>query len=1078
MKPHDDVATSRQGHLWEHIASQLDALSGNHKSILMAGLVILIVTILSSELLKPGPVFVGDYVATNSISPVNQVVLSYSPLLYEVRNGGFGWSVYQFRWASMPYTAIEAVFSVATGSNSYAKLSGLFYLDLGALGMFVLVRKLFLLRQKPSSTWMSLAGVIAVLYVANPGVVQVMVKGYWNGLETLGLLPWLMLSYWWFTTSSRRRDFLVRGGITSLVIFAAIDYTYPVLAVAIIIGSFELFSTADPTLQRRGLSRLLRLAYVLSLVAAWEVPTFYLVSHTTSSQFSPTLDLHLSDYYAVNQFSTPLSVVTLTSSSNIPSFLQTLYPGLWLAFAAGMVVLLALTLVLYIGRRSSEDWSRRSVCIYASSVVVALGPLIPLNVFVYRIIPYFYETQEFLPLLAFSFFLFVSEELSSVQHHPLRSLRPPNSQTPRRLKVRTFQLVGVRCMALVIVFLVLVGGTSLHIATSTAASPTTDIPAYEQTAYQWLRDQPGPGRMLLIPPSYSNTYPYNKGVYSAPIDPWTITPPRPIIIVGDQTLGTTGILLSQALYQGNSTVFASLLTSLGVEFVVLRHDAISTYNVPYYWNISVNFINSHFNFLSDEVTFGGNITVWRNTDYSGLFQAFKYPIVMNGSINTLSSIAEFTSPDSPIVFTNNLPISQVSEIERSFGVPAIDTCTVLPCSSGGGSSLHLLPFGGFDSIVLSNPGLPYAGVTLSENSSLSAFSLSNLGAPFSDTYSDVNYTNSHWKFFSSTPIVGGNRLSLSATRLGGASLEEGLGLTNFSFSCWVSVESGSGGIYLGTNSGWSPGYLVILQPLFGNGAVQIQSVSNGIGTTVAVVATPISFGNRYLLTEEDLNGRLVVDFGSNEIFSGPWNGNLSVPGLFVSGGTTSYTDASEQNLTLSPLPVGEPDRVRNQTAYVIRVSTTGRSLFESPRVITGLTLGTTTMNPILALNPPLVPLTVENGTSWGEWRVDASLKNLSFLVIRYVDLPGWQSAPSLGCFAISGYGLGCIFNGTVTISFQSDYTNLAVGTTFGIISMIALSLVILLSSWLPGGQKIRPLMNRAVVLVRRLRRRPITSAKD
>src|SRR5271157_4308488 len=111
---------------------------------------------------------------------------------------------------------------------------------------------------------------------------------------------------------------------------------------------------------------------------------------------------------------------------------------------------------------------------------------------------------------AFAFCLLAVDALSFTGYRT-KDLQPEEeSSRVRKRAPNTIRLgLQVSCAILPVVCVV-VSSQAVAETARNQLSPDA-IPAYDSAAYHWLSVQRGDGRMLLVPPSYSVTYPFNSG---------------------------------------------------------------------------------------------------------------------------------------------------------------------------------------------------------------------------------------------------------------------------------------------------------------------------------------------------------------------------------------------------------------------------------------------------------------------------------------------------------------------------------------------------------------------------------------
>jgi hypothetical protein len=991
--------------------------------------------IVLEPLFRPGAIYVGDYVSTPTINPYSQFQQSFSSFIFNVRNAGYGPTTIQFRWALSAYSLLETIPAYLTSNSTYAKLLAPILLGLGSLGLYAVIVRLFNARGRTGPISRAVATIFALFYSLNPGTLQLFVKGYWDDLLVLALLPWLLLTYEWLIASSTVRQFIPRAVIVSSLIFVGLDYTYALAEFIVVIVAVELFSTRT-TLFHNGLAGVAARVGTLGLLCGvWEVPTAYIVVNSASFAISPQNTLSSASYLSVNQNVSMFTALTMTSSmENVPEYFHSIFPAFYSVYIVALIITLVLTFLLLFMRSRWDRETKRNVTLFAIALVVASGPTVALNVYLFQAAPYLLEAQEMLPLVGFSLCLLACDAIATPSL-PLEEAPATQTQSSR-FKVTKHRIPPIAAGACIGFVVVCVVASSIPFASATQsqASPVS-IPGYDTAAYNWLASQPGDGRMLLIPPSYSVTYPFNSGGYSGPVDYWTISPPKPIVIVSDGTLGSYYKILPQAIYQGNSPLLAYLLTSLGVEYVVLRGDAVSTWNVPYFSEINESFVSEHFTFLDLAATFGP-IAIWLNPDYDGLFQAYAYPVVAESNTSILTAVSDTISPGAPVVYTQNQSAGSVMALATSFDAPVLIPCPDTPCGPPAGEAsfsqpLYVLDQSGSKQVALSDPGLPYAEFAISAGSAFSAHSTRPTGTLFDDNFTSEKYTRSHWSVISGNWTTGNGQVTLLANPYAEIlpNLTGYIGNTVTSVNLELSSGTGggpAGGVFITTWASKYSGYNIVAHPTWGSGAIQVIKVTNGIGTTAATINFPMGYNDPLRFSISLLNTTTFVFVNGQQVFSVQTNQTNRVVGLWASNAVVSYSNYTVQSVLDVPLNYSLLQSHDALRSALVPIPASGFLYFTSSTNFSGTFLSQVAEDPVKSLSPPKVGFTLAPLGGWGDWQISVNSSELTFFVARYIDFPGWASTGS--CVTVYQFGVGCEILRSGSLTWQSSYTWLAEGT--------------------------------------------------
>jgi hypothetical protein len=369
------------------------------------------------------------------------------------------------------------------------------------------------------------------------------------------------------------------------------------------------------------------------------------------------------------------------------------------------------------------------------------------------------------------------------------------------------------------------------------------------------------------------------------------------------------------------------------------------------------------------------------------------------------------------------------------------------------NSLNIVEEPSLRTTYLTDPGEGYVGVVLPANSTFEALSVKNVGPAFVDTFANSSYTSQHWRLVNSNATAGNGWLTVSSSREGAAMPGVAAPLSNFEFETSIAVDQGGGGgMYVGSYPAGLSGFQFFLHPTWGNGALQVINVTDGIGSTVTTLPMPLVYGQDVEIGESVILGNLTVSVNGVEVFGSQIDGDELAAGYLVGSGTCSFSKLTIDNLTAEQFSPLENDTTDTQTSFILSIPPQGSVELESDNNISGIFLADSPIDPLRVLSPPLVQLTVSSENGWGSWNINTSYSGESFVVARYVDFPGWSISPQGECYLVDAYAVGCEFEGAAVLAFNTEYPEVALGTAVALSVAGVLSIFTLVMTYQVEGR--------------------------
>ncbi len=980
------------------------------------------------SLFQRGPLFVGDYASASQIDPANQFLGLFRPIDLNSRNAGYGFRPYLLQWELGSSFLISAFFSLISGDPGYAKLVILTYMILGAVGMNHLLKRILMSRQVDSNWFWSASvrTICALFYTLNPAVLQLIVKGYIGILAVVAFLPFIPLAYEPLLRSNSKKTTAVRAMPVAVLMYFGATYTYPLLMVAIAILAFE-FSYSFFHLNIGGPKKALtRLSLVFAFAALMELPGIYVFSHESASKFLSSfysgIDL-TSFYYASSGPASLLRILTLTTASWQPSYFEASYSTWYEIFVAAMLSI-SVSALLSLSFHRLDRWKLYSSILLLASVLLTLGANFPPNLWIFQLLPIFPEAFQFVPLVAFSLVLLIT--VSFV----------PTTLPRVKLRVRQSR-VWSKPVAFTLLAVALVSSAvPLSFAASTNLSPN-GIPDYDREAYAWLAEQPGDGRIFLIPPSYAVKYNFESRLYAIPVDYWTISPPKPMIIDNGGDLRGIERILPYALYSGKSRLLDYLLTALAVKYVVLRGDAVSAWDVPYYRNITSNEILANFPFLEVARNFGP-INIYANQHFQGLFSAYRYPIIVQGNITSLVTLSEILTPGTPVLFTDDLTSEESATVLKLFASPVLlmcgFNCSREPTSYSGHSVIGVSPYA-TSAISVENAGWRYVNVILDGRTTV-AIANQTL---FQDNFENATYTDSNWSFTQGRwQLADGQYMTYNDSYQPYSLVHPSTKLKNFVLETEVNVKSGYGaGIFLNGNSSLITDRSYQVQLIPSSNTLLLAQYRNGSGVWIDFVKTPLSYDTNYKLALSFIHTDLEVLLNGRPMLS------EDIPdltrddvGLIATQADATFSDFKIFSYDSNATSARDTDPGSERSVSV--------ALPEN-EVFLGITnhtkklfLFTDSILNTLELLEPDTASVDHHQSSPSSWTFSQNTFTRAFLVARFRYTNGWSSQEGTSSYRVYGFEVGFDMGPRGYLSYDIGYSYAAT-ISFGVFTIALFS---------------------------------------
>lgn len=983
-------------------------------------LVVVAIAATCSRLFLAGTLYLGDSTYDSAGPPI---LLGGNPFASYVslRNVGYSTVPFVLRWPSAPQWVIATLVGLAAGNYSYSKLTILLYLVLAAVGIYgVLLR--FPHRCANRNTVLS--AIISLGYALNPLVLESVVRGYLGVLVVLAFLPWIVLSYQWMYQGTTARLIGYRSLLVSILIFATVDYTYALVIVICSILTLEVTNWLHSRgYSYRGLA--LRFGAVGTGVALLELPVFVGAVFSSPAQYLNGG----SSYLALNTGVNILSVLSLTSGSWGTEYFTATVPLL----AAFYVVLIVIAIALIAGivlidkpRTQPQTYSLLLLLVGAS---LALGPVLPFNQLWSSVL---LESFELLPLVAFSIALLAGSTLTGVGPlHRNTGREPTQARSINNAKRARSHLIWLGTC--VFVSAIVVSSSAVAVLLSGQFDPAR-VPTYDTEAYDWVASEPGSNRMLLVPPTYAIEYPFNSGGYSFPVDYWTTSPPKPVIIDDGGTMGGLEGYISEAFYTGDQNLFYYLLNALDIQFIVVRTDAVSAWNVPYGHEVNASFVAQHFPALSLARTFGPILVYEYNQ--SSLFTAVSNPIVIEcfaNSYTQLGLLTNLTPAYTPLIVQpcNSNPSASLATPQ---GTPVLinETTAVGSSFSSGFVPLsYIPPTYGIQTVPLTE----WLHVLLQNESDSILYDNASETRGFVDNFSTSVGENNSWTFYPTPWSVQSDEISSPVGYAPWA-------IANFAtpsnltvISANVDVASGfAAGLVVSSSNESVSRLSFAFQVVPSWQSVVFSEEVNGSGKITDLVHFPSDYNSTYSLelyvarSSNDTSGVIVGYIDGVAVMS------QTVPmlsqvfgGLTTSQGLASF---SSFNLTLIKSTEAPPWRTYansswghsevvyppagpDSTGILITTGPGPQAMLASPVAAPA--------SPLLYPDRALLNVVQKGAYQWNLWP-DSS--GQWFVAASLLDDSGWSDANGSPIVETNFFALGFRISGPVTL-VHNDYYSLA-----------------------------------------------------
>jgi hypothetical protein len=990
-----------------------------------------VLLIVFRQLFVSGPLFSGDFTSASTLDPLYYGGNPFASFV-GFRNAGYSSVASPFRWANLPQWVLLWLPGEISGNFDFSKVGIAIYFLLASLGMFTLLKQFGTLdgRSTESGWKILLIVVLSLGYAVNPDSIQSVLKGYVGVLAVSAFLPWLILTYQWLCRASNVRQILARSSLVSLLGFLTVTYSYSAVMVCVALLSVELAARVhDQSFQLR--AAFMRIGLVASIFIAFELPTVYLFMLPSTRQYLAGGG----NYAAAGADASLQSALTMTGGAYVPPYVVQALPFPTLVFQITLLAsIIGVFGLLLLGKLKQAQTI--GLLTFTVGIILSSGPIFLLNVWVNSVFPAFIEAWEFFPLVALGFAIMAGVTL-------LNGASRCNSRVPYIVKgvKRGRREISRRHYADWVVAMLVVSSAMVSISMANVAFQTylepAKIPANDNNAYNWVKYHANAGRMLLIPPSYSNTYSYSQQSYAGPADYWTLNPPEPIISGSDSgSLNGLNVAMATAFYTGNSQLFSYTLSALNISYVVVQTGALTTWDVPYYHPVNASYMSTYFPYLKLAAQFGQTL-IYHYAD-SYMFMATSYPIVMycpTGVEASLLKLSEIISAESPIVSVpcgHQIPTS----INRLRGVPVLNlsggTLPTVSSSYVAASLLNVPDLGTF---------LPPSGTSLQvwapNAANISLLTNPQVDYSYSDNFNSNAAFRGSWSTFDdSGPSVTSWSIKNSSLFSNGSDFQPiallrqavSLGGQVFSVSVNLSMASGFGaGICMASNLSnpySDQGLQVFVVPSWGY--LFASYIQSGIVHSYVYKSPnmPLLYNKTY---------RLSVNFVGNQFSAsvnnlGSLNGTVNWSGRFYAGLFTTQAPTTFSNFSVSSSKVNDV-----QPSVVIPLNTT-YSEFDFP--INGAPIPTvlsyayqpaatfvtdSNLNIYSLLHPAIVSLNPEAEGS-NSWRFAIPAYTSLFITTSIFNDGLWQLSDSGEIITTNSYAVGFVWSQNVTLSHSKTYT--------------------------------------------------------
>lgn len=817
----------------------------------------LVVVAVYSVFLRPGPVFLSDYTVIPQVDPLR---LNGDPTasFVAIRNAGYAINPSAFRWPAFVSALPGAALGLVTGNSSYAKLVIPLYSIIGSAGFYVVLHRWLRAKYPLQRTKIvSLAvGAICVGYVVNPATIQSVLKGYTSNLAPLAFLPWFVVAYVWLCDADRFPRMVLRASGVGVIALLGAIYTYAIPTFALVVVAFEIDRWIRHPRQNLWMVAI-RVGLVLSFIVLMDLPVLVALFQTGAGQYLAAAG-GTANYASTNHGLTLLQILTLTNSTKGNEYIATTYP-VWTLVYVALFFMVTFTAALIVIMRKIFRAALMPFILTVGGILLASGPLFPPNTWLINIAPIFPEAWSFFPLVAFGLFLLVSVALLDV-------LSPENPASLKRQSYgvgrRSFDTTRHAAMTGVAVLVAaVVVSSGLSAAALTSRATPADIPTFDTSAYSWLEAHSSGGRAVIVPPSYSNGYGYNQIGPYGPDDYWAIYPPTPIFIgPSGGSLNGVETELVVALYTGDSNLLYYFLTTLDVQFVVVREDANYTWDVPDYHlaRINASYMEENFPLLRLVQSFGP-ILIYEFS-LSAFAVATAHPVVLYCSANTYGEVQALESATpyyEPLVGQGcNTPLPP--SLSALSDVPRISTVQTLPPAPSRDHVVDLAQVNltGTSTIDLASGG--YLHLLGEDPSSVFLRANPTSVASFLDNFTSPSQTEADWQFSlggrnSSTGWVLGND---SLTAMPGAYQPEAYvrspfneSLLSVQFKVRLAPSAFSAGVVFSSQDYTFRTNSLTFQLIPSYNKIGVVSFRNGTGTQTYIPVAPLalSYNTTYSL---------------------------------------------------------------------------------------------------------------------------------------------------------------------------------------------------------------------------------------